>query len=71
MASIGGFLGEGGNWGGGDRDFTKYGCLAIDWTWFKNMCEFASHLNYPIVLNKRHHLQSSRAGDCPTMELFI
>ena len=35
-----------------NRDFTKYGGLATDGTWFKNLWEFAHHLNNSIVLDK-------------------
>ena len=54
-----------------NQDFKKYGCLATHGTWFKNLWEFAHYSKKSIVLDKKHHLQPSRAGDCPVMELFI
>ena len=53
------------------RDFTKFGSLATDLTWSKNLWEYASHLKVAITLSDKFHLKPLREGDRSLMEAFV
>ena len=42
------------------RDFKRYGMLATDGTWFKNLWELADHLKVSITMDSRYHIQPER-----------
>ena len=53
------------------RDFTKFGSLATDLTWFKILWEYASHLKVAITQSDEFHLKLVREGDIFLMEAFV
>ena len=42
------------------RDFKRYGMLATDGTWFKNLWELADHLKVSITMDSRYLIQPER-----------
>ena len=37
-------------------DYTQFGVLASDFTWFKSLWEFSDHLKVSIVLDGKFHI---------------
>ena len=51
-------------------DYTKFGILASDLTWFKSLWEFSDYLKVSVVLGGKYHIQPVRRDDQALMFLF-
>ena len=52
------------------KDFETYGILATEWTWFKSLWQYTSHLKVLVELSSEYQVQPIREGDRSLMEEF-